>query len=458
MKLERDNVKAGAFVLIGLVLFVLFVLLLTDFQAMFEPRQKVGVYFQLADGTDGLRVGDDVTLGDQVVGRVTSVRDVFDERRPGRVVGKLVRFSLPARYELGWDARIEVIAPPIGTGAKLNIRHAGRAEPYDPERRLDPASLEALVDDPQLARAIAAHIPTGALPGTIAPSRLVEDLTRDLGFGDLQRRQLQQLLADLNALGAALSEDAPLISAELREALPQLTARLKDTLDEAHELLPEARQTMANLRAASEDVRSITGGFERRAEGWFDGVDAIVADAGQISETARRALEDVEPNLQRTVGNLAEISSHFREQTMAEIDQVVRSARQGAASFDDAAEQIARIIASQGPVIERTMANLQLTSDQLKLTAIEVRRSPWRLLYEPGARELETDNVYDAARSFALAAGALQTASESLRAFSAARPDDEQAIARKLEHLEALFARFREAEAAFWSEVEKLGR
>ena len=454
MKLERDNVKAGLFVLTGLGLFVLFVLLLADFQALFERQQRVSVYYQLADGLGGLRIGDEVTLGDEAVGRVTAIRDVTDPDRPGRVVGKLVRFTMPARYELNWDARIEVVTPPIGTGARLNIASVGTGEPYDRDQRIPDEMLQAVVEIDEMAPVIGAHIPQGAIPGGIAPSQVTQDFARELGIQDVQRRQIQTLLANLSDA----SDDAPLISAELRESLPAVTERLTALLDEARELFPEAQQTIEHLRLAAEEAQQIVSRLDDRSEGWFDGVDAIVADARQISDRTRSLLEETDPQLRRTVDNLAELSQSFRDETMVKVDETLEAARDGARSFDEAAEQIGRLITSQGPVIERTMANLQLTSDQLKLTAIEVRRSPWRLLYEPEARELETDNVYDAARSFALAAGALQSASESLRAFTTARPDDEASIERKLEHLDELFERFREAETRFWDEVDRLGR
>lgn len=100
------------------------------------------------------------------------------------------------------------------------------------------------------------------------------------------------------------------------------------------------------------------------------------------------------------------------------------------------------------------MANLQLTGDQLKLAAIEVRRSPWRLLYSPSKKELETDNLYDAARSFALAASTLEGSIASLKEVTADTPEDRARIEQMNAYLDKLYGRFREAEQAFWRELE----
>jgi hypothetical protein len=108
----------------------------------------------------------------------------------------------------------------------------------------------------------------------------------------------------------------------------------------------------------------------------------------------------------------------------------------------------------QRPVLERMVANLQLSADQLKLATIEIRRSPWRLLYKPDEKELETDNLYDAARSFALAAGTLDAATQSLQAVAEKTPNDQAKIEEMVKHLEALYERFEEAEAEFWKALK----
>ena len=103
------------------------------------------------------------------------------------------------------------------------------------------------------------------------------------------------------------------------------------------------------------------------------------------------------------------------------------------------------------------MANAHLTSEQLKLASIEIRRSPWRLLYTPKQKELETDNLYDAARSFAMAAGALDSAVHGLKALSQDEAREPEDVQRMLDYLEKLVARFEEAETDFWTALKKQG-
>ena len=76
-------------------------------------------------------------------------------------------------------------------------------------------------------------------------------------------------------------------------------------------------------------------------------------------------------------------------------------------------------------------------------------------MYTPKDEELETDNLYDAARSFAMAAGALDTAAESLRAVAGRQAaGSKQQTAKMLDRLELLFGKFEEAEGAFWKALK----
>jgi hypothetical protein len=82
-------------------------------------------------------------------------------------------------------------------------------------------------------------------------------------------------------------------------------------------------------------------------------------------------------------------------------------------------------------------------SDQLKLTSIEVRSQPWRLLHQPTTKELSAQVLYDATRAFAEAASNLRAASESLQA---ARPGSD--TAHLSDELRTAVERYRTAEQA----------
>ena len=71
-------------------------------------------------------------------------------------------------------------------------------------------------------------------------------------------------------------------------------------------------------------------------------------------------------------------------------------------------------------------------------------------MYRPKDKEFETDALYDAARSFAMAADALQTTAESLRTVAQQDSTEPAHVAEMVQYLQALFERFQETEDAFF--------
>lgn len=400
MSSQRDNIKAGLFVLLGIVLALVIVFALTDLQRLFEIKQNVKVFYQLSDGLKGLKNGAAVTLGGQPVGEVTQIEDRLDET--GSVDGKLVTVSLPKRIKIYQNAMFELDRPAFGSGTKLNIRYVGEGALYDG---------------------------TTPIPGDIAGSELTQQFTKNMGIEDLQRQQIKNIIANVEA-----------ITGKLRESVPQLVDKLHPILD--------------NATAATENIKTITADVRDRRKVWFDRIDGITEKADQSLTSVRDLLRDKDPQIRGTIDNVEEITSHVREKTMAQVDDALTKAQVSLDNLKTATEQVKIFVIGQRPVLERALANAQLTTDQLKLAAIEIRRSPWRLLYKPGDEELETDNLYDAARSFALAAGTLDAAAQSLQAVANQQPQNNEQINAMLEHLEKLFARYEEAEKEFWDALK----
>ena len=65
--------------------------------------------------------------------------------------------------------------------------------------------------------------------------------------------------------------------------------------------------------------------------------------------------------------------------------------------------------------ITDALANARQVAQQLKLTMIEVRRSPWKLLHRPSRQEQEHELLYASTRAFALAASDLKATAASVQ-------------------------------------------
>ncbi|MCE9589823.1 MAG: hypothetical protein K8S99_04800 [Planctomycetes bacterium] len=415
MAREHNNFKAGLFVLTALALGVAAVFILSDFERLFLPRQKVLVHYFLADGLQGLKGGAAVTLGDQPIGEVIKIIDELDAGK-ARVTGKIVTVSIPARYQIYQNAVVELNAPPLGSGTKLNFRSVGEGAAYDGKTPLE---------------------------GTLAGSSLAKNFIREAGIGEEQREQIRTIIANVAN-----------ITTNVRKDLPDLTQRIRVILDKAGPVMDKVDASLDNLKAASADLKTILADAKDRRTVWFDRVDSITGKADKAVGTVQGIVSDKEPAIRNSIDNLESITKTAREKTMVQISDALDKAIASLENFKKLSEDARGFVTAQRPVLERALANAQITTDQLKLTAIELRRSPWRLLYAPGDNEIANDNLYDAARSFAQAAGALDAAVESLRAISNDKTANPEQVKLMLDHLESLYKKYGEAEARFWETLK----
>ena len=454
---NRDDLRTGLFLLFGTGLALTAVLLVADLGSYFEQSQTARVYFPLAGGLQGLKEGAAVTLGDQPVGKVESIGDVT---QADRVVGKLVEFRLPSRYKLAWDAQVELVPELIGGGTKLNFRSVGAGRPYSLAEQA-PAQLHTLTPPP----------PTGAL--VAAPP--ASTLTRSLGIDEPQRRQIADIIAHVERLTRALADARSQEPVPVERIITDLSAAVADIRQTTKSLPTLARRSedaVKKIESASVDIAAITAELRERTPDWTAQVDRVGAsledaasrasvvgkDAEAITASTKRLIDEKSPVVSRTLDHLELAAQSLRERTLKQVDDAITAAGAAMENLKQGTADVRSLVAGQRPVLERALANAQLTSDQLKLAAIEVRRSPWRLLYTPSEEELETDNLYDAARTFALAAGALDSASQSLRAVQSAGPQDAQRLTPMLDQLEKLFAKFEEAEGRFWEALKSRPR
>ncbi len=413
MTSERDNFKAGLFVIFGSLLALLAVWLLVDFNRLLEKTQTVTVRYGLSDGLQGLKEGAAVTIGDQPAGEVVAITDETDDNR---VTGKHIHFVIPRRYTLYRNASIVLAVPAIGTGTRLNIRSVGNEGVYQEG---------------------------DVLEGDIAGTALTRNLVQDMGIEDLQRQQLKQIIANVQAVTLTLRDDLPVIS-----------TKVQAVLDDLRPLTEQANQAVADARAMIASARERSGP-------WFARIDSITLTPDESLTIARDLLADKDPTIRESLDNVQaatrdvrDVTARVKGQTMDQITEALGVAMRAVENMKVSTDEVRTLVVGQRPVLERALANAQLTTDQLKLAAIEIRRSPWRLLYKPSDTELESDNLYDAARSFAQAAGALDAAALSFRAVCADAGARDDRLTKMLEHLEQLYVEYEKAESRFWNALE----
>ncbi len=123
MTRERNELKAGAFIIITLVLVIAVIVWING--ASIGPMQTRTVSFKLTDNIGGLRVGDDVRLGGFKVGVIRSITPSGLDTADPRL---LVTFNMPASYVIHPNATIGLESSLTGA-ANLNIDSPGTGSP-----------------------------------------------------------------------------------------------------------------------------------------------------------------------------------------------------------------------------------------------------------------------------------------------------------------------------------------
>ncbi len=368
----RNNARVGVFVSVALLLAVGVVIILTDvWETLTKPTDQYTVMFDVAGGVRNLKEGADVRVGGVVMGKVLEVRTPV---HTGEAFDKIdVDFSIFRPVVLYADAQILVTSPLIGADAWLDIPSVGTPQ--------------------------SGSFPQDGIAG----------------------------IAGVGALTTILGPENAAKAGEMFDDAKQFTEFLATVRDEYDQrvvpILDKADSAAGDIAALTQTIR------QENWPQWSASVDNIFAWANtttgkldEIFEHSRGILADNRPKINTTIDNLQassetvrEVTQRFNDETLAKIHELLDTGKSAMDTAVAVLEDVNEKFDGWVPDISGTLANARLAAQQLKLTMIEVRRSPWKLLYQPSVNELEHELLYGAARSFALAASDLKAASESVR-------------------------------------------
>ncbi|MBX3376382.1 MAG: MCE family protein [Phycisphaeraceae bacterium] len=389
-KVSRNNVIAGLFV-VGAMLLALFIsIMVSGAQNRLASTHPYTIRFSLMDGASGLKPGSPVTLGGQEVGRVTSI--AFTDREKGAISGVDVRVAVRSDIPLHEDAWAFLERPLLGSMSAINVSSLGGSKPVVPAG--------------------------GVIVGTVAPPSFLAQA----GYGPEQVAQVKEIIND---------------ASQAVDALNRIVQRLEGDVDKG----------VRGALTAIEDINQITGEWRTKSPEWTAKVDAILAAADGASRDLQAAVTESRAPLRDAIETLDRTIRRFDDETMSLAADMIRSAKGGADEFREANARLNRLLKEEEPTIQRTLANFRLASDEIKLLGVEVRRAPWKLLYTPTMKELDSELFYDAARTYAQAVSDLRAASEALEAVSGGSGPS-QPVESLLLRLQEAFKRYEDAERA----------
>jgi len=330
MPRDRNNFKAGLFVIVGVVLLCAVIIQLVNIESWFTSMQTIETRFLLDDGLKGLKVGATVTIGGTPKGAVTEVIEETSDQ--GVVIASIVRFEIPADYKVYENAVFELQVPTIGTNTTLNIRDFGG------EGALDKPHGTGWLYEPGVDPPIA---------GGLGTSEAIDAAVRQLGIGAQQRREIQGTIRDVRLLVGALA--GTIQEQELTEQAKQLrdsVADLRETLASARRLAAVLEKDLppitSNVGKTAVDLKAIVDDVIERYTTWLDGVDAFVvtandavkkadllmADSRGAVGTVQGMLDENRPTIRSTLTAANDVATAFRDETLQQINARLETAGQ----------------------------------------------------------------------------------------------------------------------------------
>lgn len=421
---QRNNIRAGLFVTVAGALTIGVLLALSDLAAVFETTEVYRVSFPVSTGVGDLTSGSSVRLGGLKVGRVNQVDLRMSE--DGSHVNRIeVTFEVASDLKLYDNALLLIGQPLLGAEAWVNIASAG---------------------DPALG---GARLTGGAMiEGAAAPGMLTDLL------GPQNASRADEIVADLKAFSTFLAS----LDGEYEQTLRPLLKDAGLSVDELKMLVRRVNQedwprwagAIDRVFASAEELTKDLDVAVQDGRELIENFDSAVARTNNLIDANRPQIDQFIARLNETGVDIKAIVERFNGETIEKVHAFLDRGQEGVETFTRVGERLNRELDILSPDLEAAMANARLASDQLKLTAVEVRRSPWKLLYQPTKGEFEHELLYEAARSFAVAASDLKAASESVDRVMTNHGErlaiDPDTAAQLRDHLQASFERYRAAQ------------
>ena len=433
-KKQHNETVVGLTILVVLVLTIYIVVVLGDWQNLFRDKKKITIEQPYTIGLKGLSAGSPVLLGGAKIGQITATDISYDKESDQ--VKVFFTLEIPEEYPLRQDCLLSPLSNVLGGQASLDIKSLGeKKEIIENGAVVQGVEFETSIADAidslkneldsKAAGSVLYNI-KAQLDKDDPDSILASVLTTAMHLRDTTREIKEQVMLD---------EEKQTLMFKVHEILNKLdtiSLRLRDQL----ELEPgeDTATMMAKVHTA---------------------LDALNSSLEQIDEMVR----ENKPGITETIDSL-KVSAKKVEESLPGIinrlNETLASAKEAMGSARDALGKVEEILSFNRESIDRMVRNLDEVSVNLKMASREIRRAPWKLLYQPDKDELQLQGVIDAASGFASGAESLDEATVRLKALLNSTGDqvDAKRIESILAELEASFERFQKAENKLWDELE----
>jgi len=400
---QRNALRAGIFMLTSLGLIIFVIIAISGAAKFTQSFSTYPVAFALQDDIGGLRPGDDVRIGGLKVGSISNIR--IEPSRSAVVVF----IDIPSRYPLAKDAGVSVQRGLTGA-ASVNVDSFGTGPQL--------AAGEYLVGQPD------------PLSG----------LMRKLGA---MEPDLRQTVANLRVASGKLNTDLDKL-AMTSDSFTATGFAATTTVQDLHVRVPEIVSHYENLTDSAVRMLDTVHDFVGPSSGDFH---QTMANLNHFTGDIRQRLPDV---LDRTREILVKVDLAVNRAADA-----MQGVQGTAANLQAATGTLRSVLVDNRSKFDGIIASLKATSDNLKYASVEIRHSPWRLLYQPKPDEIANLNIYDSVRQFAEGADSLDNASAALRDALKDPNADPAEVKRLMAHLDDSFAQFQQVQLKLWKDIRE---
>ncbi|MEE2971965.1 MAG: hypothetical protein VX672_02480 [Planctomycetota bacterium] len=395
---DRNNLKAGIFTLVVVALgFATIVVLNGDaFRRLVGEYNRYTIRFSLLDGVGGLDTGSQIRVGGLARGQVTEIGLAGIDRGSEIPPEAIVKIEVEKDIRLWSNAVAIRTVPVLGGSSWINITTIGGSN-----------EITAAPTDRNGKNAV--ELPTN-------------------GSGELQATPGDGLLTTIVG---------PQNAVTTRQLLEN-TASFAEFLDRdlAASFDRDVRPALVEAKGLVSDVRSDYGEWRNDLDLTFDRVASAAGRLDGAMETAEETVEDARADL-RMIGDMVRrnvaridtavanveimtddgvaITRRLRDDTLARVDEALDAGTQAIGDLGRVLQTIDLEVAASVPTIRAFLQDALVAAGEMKLATIEIRRSPWRILYQPQPGELANENLFAAARNFTIAASEVRSAAESLQ-------------------------------------------
>ena len=206
-------------------------------------------------------------------------------------------------------------------------------------------------------------------------------------------------------------------------------------------------------------MNGLTGAFRAQADvtnkdSALAKVHKTIDDVNRMSGVLAPRVENIARDVEKTAAKLREYVEYDVASLLISLRQTGTNILKVSRDFSELSGQAASLMSTNRDNLDEMIDNMAIVSADLKATAKEIRRNPWRLIYKPAKEEVDTQNIFDAARSFANGAEQLDQALTKLKSVDPEKVDPEL-LKRIQEHLDKTFERFSRAEQALWKAMSR---